>query len=137
MVEEECWTAVVVVDNIAVVVDNYWHLYPNIGYTSYSKRCYRCVYWVVFVVAVLPWMTMVVVVVHTCHLKKWRRLLDVILAAVGIQMYVVVVAADFLVENYCSEPQQHWEAPRVPPCAATAVRSTCAVHMEVERVALA
>ena len=94
----------------------------------------------VFVVAVLPLMTMVVVfveiVVHTCHLK-WRRLLDVILAAVGIQMYVVVVAADFLVENYCSEPQQHWEAPPVPPCAATAVRSTCAVHMEVERVALA
>ena len=93
----------------------------------------------VFVVAVLPLMTMVVVevVVHTCHLKKWRRVLDVILAAVGIQMYVVVVAADFLVENYCSEPQQHWEAPPVPPCATTAVRSTCAVHMEVERVALA
>ena len=89
--------------------------------------------------AVLPLMTMVVVevVVHTCHLKKWRRVLDVILAAVGIQMYVVVVAADFLVENYCSEPQQHWEAPRVPPCATTAVRSTCVVRMEVERVALA
>ena len=89
---------------VAVVVDNYWHLYPNIGYTSYSKRCcYRCVYRVVFVVAVPPLMTMVVavvVLVHTCHLKKWRVLLDVILAAVGIQMYVVVD-----VENYCSELQ--------------------------------
>ena len=82
-------------------------------------------------------MVVVVEVVHTCHLK-WRRLLDVILAAVGIQMYVVVVAVDFLVvENYCSEPQRHWEAPRVPPCAATAVRSTCVVRMEVARVVLA
>ena len=129
----------VAVDNIAAA-DNYWHSYPNIGYTSYSKRCcYRCVYRVVFVVAVLPLMTMMVVVVevvHTCHLKL-RKLLDVILAAVGIQMYVVVAAADLVLENYCSELQQHWEAPRVPPCATTAVRSTCVVRMVVARVVLA